>query len=128
MYGCKMEVVEVTELSTLVQLHSITSQFGQVELENEVNERLGWLLKIETKGPRALVELNILLTKLKVEWVLPLVEEKAKAIEVGEEDLDGLFDIVDRDCPRSKVRIKIIVTCRNLDVFFCFKLLRTNRY
>ena len=107
MYGCKVEVMEVAEFSTLVELHSIASQFGQVELEKDVKERLRWLLNMETKGPSSLVELNMLLTKFKVEWLLPLVEEKAKAIEVGEVELDGLLDIVNRDGPQAEVRIRL---------------------
>ena len=106
MYGCKMEVEEVAEFSTLAELHSIASQFGQVELEKEVKERLRRLLDMETRGPTALVELNMLLAKLNVEWLLPAVEEKVKAIEVGEEDLDGLFAIVNRGGPQTKVRKK----------------------
>ena len=109
MYGCKVEVMEVAKFSTLVELHSIASQFGQVELEKDVKERLRWLLNMETKGPSSLVELNMLLTKHKVEWLLPLVEEKAKAIEVGEAELDGLLEIVNRDGPHAEVRIRLIV-------------------
>ena len=108
MYGCKIELVEVTELSTLAELHRIASQFGQVELEKEVKERLGWLLeKDASRGPVALVEVNILLARYKVEELLTLVEEKLKAIEVGEEDLAGLLAIVNQGGPQSKVRNKI---------------------
>jgi len=108
MYGCKMEVEEVAEFSTLAELHSITSQFGQVELEEEVKERLRRLLNMETRGPTALVELNTLLAKLNVEWLLPAVEEKAKVIEVGEEDLDGLFAIVNRGGPQTKMAEEMV--------------------
>ena len=38
LYGCKME------LSILAEVHSITCQFGQLELEKEVKGRLGRLL------------------------------------------------------------------------------------
>jgi len=103
MYGCKMEVKEVAELSTLAELHSIASQFGQVELEKEVKERLRQLLNMETRGPTALVELNMLLAKLNVGWLLPAVEEKARVIEVGEEDLDGLLAIINQDGLQSKM-------------------------
>ena len=108
MYGCKMDVKEVAEFSTLAELHSIASQFGQVELDKEVNERLRQLLNMETRGPTALVELNMLLAKLNVGWLLPAVEEKVKAIEVGEEDLDGLLAIVNRGGPQTKVRNRIV--------------------
>ena len=116
MYGCKMEVEEVAEFSTLAEVHSIASQFGQVELEKEVKERLRRLLDMETRGPTALVELNMLLAKLNVEWLLPAVEEKVKAIEVGEEDLDGLFAIVNRGGPQTKVRNRM--TDKTFDVHF----------
>ena len=106
MYGCKIEVEEVVEFSTLAELHYITSQFGHEELGKEVKERLRRLLNMETRGPSALVELNMLLAKLNMEWLLPAVEEKVKAIEVGEEDLDGLFAIVNRGGPQTKVRKK----------------------
>ena len=109
MYGCKMEVKEVAEFSTLAELHSIASQFGQVELEKEVKERLRQLLNMETRGLTALVELDVLLAKLNVGWLLPAVEEKARAIEVGEEDLDGLLAIINQDGLQSKVRIRIMV-------------------
>ena len=44
LYGCKMDVLEITELSILAEVHSITCQFGQLELEKEVKGRLGRLL------------------------------------------------------------------------------------
>ena len=119
MYGCKIELVEVTELSTLAELHRIASQFGQVELEKEVKERLGWLLeKDASRGPVALVEVNILLARYKVEELLTLVEEKLKAIEVGEEDLAGLLAIVNQGGPQSKVRNKIGKASKNYYVHF----------
>ena len=74
-----------------------------------MKERLKQLLNMETRGPTALVELNMLLAKLNVGWLLPAVEEKARVIEVGEEDLDGLFAIVSQDGLQSKVRIRIMV-------------------
>ena len=112
MYGCKIEVEEVAEFSTLAELHNITSQFGHEELGKEVKERLRRLLNMETRGPSALVELNMLLARLKVDWLLPAVEEKAKAIEVGQEDLDGLFAIINQDGPQTQVRIWMIGTCQ----------------
>jgi len=108
MYGCKMEVVEITELSTLAELYSIASQFGQVELEKEVKERLRGLLTNETRGPIELVEVKMLLARHKVEELLPLMEEKVKGVEVGEDDMDGLFVIVDQDGPQSKMAEKMV--------------------
>jgi len=109
MYGCKINVVEITELSTLAELHRIASQFGQMELEKEVKERLGWHLEKETsRGPVALMEVNILLARHKVEELLPLVEEKVKVIEVGEEDLAGLLAIVNQGGPQAKMAEEMV--------------------
>ena len=71
MYGCKMEVKEVAELSTLAELHRIASQFGQVELENGVKERLRGLLDKEiSRGPVAVMEVNFLLARRLMEELL----------------------------------------------------------
>ena len=103
MYGCKMEVLEISELSTLAELHSIACQFGQVELEKEVKGRLGLLLS-EIRGPGALMKVLMPLARHKVEELLPLVEENVKETEVGEEDLAGLLAIVDQGGPQAEVR------------------------
>ena len=111
MYGCKMEVVKMTELSTLAELHSIASQFGQVELEKEVKERLRWLLNKETRGPGAMVEVCMLLARHKVEELLPLVEEKVKTVEVVEQDLAGLLVIIDQGGSQAEVMINYKREC-----------------
>ena len=103
MYGCKMEVAAITELLTLAELHSITCQFDQVELGKVVKERLRNLLNTEKRGPRALVEVSVLLAKHKVEELLPLVEEKVKEAVVGEEDLAGLLVMVNDGGPQAQV-------------------------
>ena len=40
LYGRKMEVADITGVSTLAEMSSIARQFGHLELENEVKERL----------------------------------------------------------------------------------------
>ena len=64
-----------------------------------MKERLKVLLNKETRGAGALVEVCMLLAKHKVEELLALVEEKVKTVEVGEEDLAGLFVIIDQGGP-----------------------------
>ena len=74
MYGFRMEVAAITELLTLAELHSLTCQFEQMELGKEVMERLRDLLKTETWQICALVELNMLLVRHKVEEPFQLLE------------------------------------------------------
>ena len=104
MYGCKIEVASMTELLTLAELHSVTCQFKQVELENEVKERLRDLLNnMEMRGACAIVEVSTLLARHKVEELLPLVDQKAKEIQIDEQDLAGLIVMVKDGGPQSKV-------------------------
>ena len=104
MYGCKMEVAEIAELSTLAELHSITCQFEQAELGREVKERLRDLVNnMEMREACAMVELSTLLVRHKVEELLPLVEEKVKATQVGEEDLAGLLCLANDGGPQANV-------------------------
>ena len=71
MYGCNLGVLEVREISTLAELHSTASQFGQVELENGVKERLRGLLDKEiSRGPVAVMEVNFLLARRSMEELL----------------------------------------------------------
>ena len=71
-----------------------------MELENGVKERLRGLRDKEiSRGPVALMEVNVLLAKHKVEELLPL--ERVKAIEVGKEDLVRLLAIVNQDGPQA---------------------------
>ena len=104
MYGRKMEVAAITEFLTLVELHSITCQFEQVELGKEVKERLRNLLSTEKRRPCTLIEVSVLLAKHKVEELLPLVDKKVKEALVGEEDLAGLLVMVNDGGPPAKVR------------------------
>ena len=104
MYGHKMEMTDITELLTLVELHSITCQFEQVELGREVKERLRNLLSTEKRRPCTLIELSMLLTRHKVEELLPLVDKKVKEALVGEEDLAGLLVMVNDGGPQAEVR------------------------
>ena len=111
MYGRKMEVAAITEFLTLVELHSITCQFEQVELGKEVKERLRNLLSTEKRRPCTLIEVSVLLAKHKVEELLPLVDKKVKEALVGEEDLAGLLVMVNDGGPQAEVRclLKILL-------------------
>jgi len=103
MYGRKMEVAAITEFLTLVELHSITCQFEQVELGKEVKERLRNLLSTEKRRPCTLIEVSVLLAKHKVEELLPLVDKKVKEALVGEEDLAGLLVMVNDGGPQAEM-------------------------
>ena len=104
MYGCKVDVAAMTELLTLAELHSLTCQFEQEELEKEVKDRLRDLLNnMETRRPCAMVEVSTLLARHKMEELVPSVEEKMKEIQVGEEDLAGLLAMVKDGGTQAKV-------------------------
>ena len=62
LYGCPIEVANIKELSVLVQLHSICCQFKQVELDEEVMERLEKIIDEEIVGPIGLIDACMLLT------------------------------------------------------------------
>jgi len=103
MYGCKMEVAAMTELLTLAELHSLTCQFEQVGLGKEVKERLRDLVSSGTRKPCAIVDVCTLLTRHKVEELLPLVEEMVKEAQVGEEDLAGLLAMISEGGSQAQI-------------------------
>ena len=109
-YGCKMELRKINDCPTLAELHSLTRQFGQVEMGKVVKQRLEEVLE-SWKRPSEIVEMSSLLVKHRMEELLPLVEEKVKKVQVGEEDLTELLDIVGQRGPRAKV----IILMKNCD-------------
>ena len=76
LYGRPIEVAKIRELSVLVQLHSICRQFEQVELNEEVMERLEKMIDKEIMGPKELVEVYMLLIRHGVRGLLFLVKAK----------------------------------------------------
>ena len=100
-YGCKMDLLKINDCPTLAELHSLTRQFGQVEMGKVVKQRLEEVLE-SWKRPSEIVEMSSLLVKHRMEELLPMVEEKVKKVQVGEEDLTELLDIVGQRGPRAK--------------------------
>ena len=114
MYGCKLEVAAITEVLTLAELHSITLQFKQLKLGEEMRNRTRNLLNTEAGGPCSpchLVEVTKLLTRHQMEELLPLVEKKLKEIHVGEADLAGLVVIVNKGGAQAKVSCSWPMIC-----------------
>ena len=109
-YGCKMDLLKINDCPTLAELHSLTRQFGQVEMGKVVKQRLEEVLESWMR-PSEIVEMSSLLVKHRMEELLPLVEEKVKKVQVGEEDLTELLDIVGQRGPRAKV----IILMKNCD-------------
>ena len=62
-------------------------------------------------GKEEIVETSTLLVEHRMEELLPLVEEKVRKVQVGEEDLTELLDIVGQRGPRAKV----IILMKNCD-------------
>merc|ERR1719234_2185143 len=50
----------------------------------------------------------MLLARHKVEEMLPLVEDKVKTVEVGEEDLAGLFVMIEQGGPQAEMAEKMV--------------------
>ena len=109
-YGCKVDLPKINDCATLAELHSLTRQFGQVEMGKVVKQRLEEVLE-SWKRPSEIVEMSTLLVKHRMEELLPLVEEKVKKVQVGEEDLTELLDIVGQRGPQAKV----IILMKNCD-------------
>ena len=111
-YGCKMELRKINDCPTLAELHSLTRQFGQVEMGKVVKQRLEEVLNMESwKRSSEIVETSTLLVKHRMDELLPIVEEKVKKVQVGEEDLTELLDIVGQRGPQAKV----IILMKNCD-------------
>ena len=104
LYGSKMDVEEIAELEALVEIHSLACQFDQRELREEVVGKMRNLLKKESRGLCDVVELRNLLSKHKVEELVPLVKES----QVKAEDLEGLLAIARKGGSQSKVRSPVV--------------------
>ena len=112
-YGCKMDLLKINDCPTLAELHSLTRQFGQVEMGKVVKQRLEEVLNMESwKRSSEIVETSTLLVKHRMEELLPLVEEKVKKVQVGEEDLTELLHIVGH---HTTPRAKVIILMKNCD-------------
>ena len=77
-------------------------------LGKEVKERLRDLVSSGTRKPCAIVDVCTLLTRHKVEELLPLVEEMVKEAQVGEEDLGGLLAMISEGGSQAQVSCLIL--------------------